>query len=267
MFLLNLQKHLIKAGAFALKNWLITRNRGFHVFEILFWPFIGLISVGLLTQFLGLEPRTTQFILIGVIALNVVQVAQLDMAYVVLYGIWNRSLRNEMVAPIGVFHLAAGSWAMGAIHALLILLLMSSFSAVAFHVRFWEIGLIPLLLLFGGLLFFAASIGMMVCGLAFRFGGRAHVGAASIVSILILLSGIYYPVEILPEPVRAISFFIPLTYFLEYFRSFYGFIPRHQAPLLIGFLLVLAYNMAGFWFLSSSVSNARAKGILTQLFE
>lgn len=265
MFLFNLQRHLIKAGAFSLKNWLITRSRGFHLFEIIFWPFIGLVSVGLLTRFLGLASGTAQFILIGVMALNVVQIGQLDMAYVVLYSIWNRSLRHEMVAPISVFHLAAGSWVMGVAHALLILVLLCLFSALAFRVQFWKAGFTPLALFFGSLMLFSASIGMTVCGFAFRFGGRAHVGAASIVSVLILLSGIYYPVDTLPEPITTLSFLIPLTYFLEYYRSFYGFIPQTQTPLLTGLLLTVVYNLAGGWFLSCSLRNARKKGILTHL--
>ncbi len=123
MFFLNLQKHLIKTSAFALKNWLITKKRVFHLFEILFWPFISLVSVGLLTRFLGVESKMVEFVLIGVIAFSVIQIGQLDIAYVILYSIWNKSLKHEMVAPINAFHLIAGSWGMGVIHSFFSLLI------------------------------------------------------------------------------------------------------------------------------------------------
>ena len=267
MSLLSLQKHLIKTSAFALKNWLITKKRIFHLFEILFWPFIGLISVGLLTRFLGLESRMVEFVLIGIIALSVVQIGQLDIAYVILYSIWNKSLKHEMVAPINGFHLIAGSWVMGSIHSLLIFLLLCLFCSFAFHLNFFSSGIVHLSLFFSGLAFFAVSVGIVVCALAFRFGGRAHVGAMSIVSILILVSGIYYPVEILPGSLQFVASLIPLTYFLRYFRSFYGFASGDSDPLLLGFLLSAAYNILSAYLLYLSIRNAKEKGIIIRLSE
>jgi ABC-2 type transport system permease protein len=267
MSFLNLQKHLIKVGAFALKNWLITKKRVFHLFEILFWPFISLISVGLLTRFLGIDSRTVEFVLIGAIAFSVIQIGQLDIAYVILYSIWNKSLKHEMVAPINAFHLIAGSWGIGVIHSFLVFLLMCFFSSLVFHLNFFDSGITRLFLFFLGLVFFAAFVGIAVCALAFRFGGRAHVGATSIVSILILLSGIYYPVEVLPEPFRFVASLIPLTYFLEYFRSFYGFTMKSTNPLFWGFLLTAIYNMISAFLLSLSIWNARQKGLLTKMSE
>jgi len=38
-----------------------------------------------------------------------------------------------------------------------------------------------------------------------------------------LVCGIYYPISILPFPLPQVAQVIPLTYFLAYFRSFYGF--------------------------------------------
>ena len=263
----NLQKHLIKTSAFALKNWLITKKRVFHLFEILFWPFISLISVGLLTRFLGLESRMVEFVLIGVIAFSVVQIGQLDMAYVILYSIWNKSLKHEMVAPVNAYHLIAGSWTMGMIHSFLIFLLLSFFSSLLFRLNFLGSGIIRVSLFFLGLTLFSAFVGILVCAIAFRFGGRAHVGATSIVSILILLSGIYYPVDVLPEPLRFIAYLIPLTYFLEYFRSFYGFTPENKSPLLIGFVLTVLYDLIAISLLQLSIRNARQKGILTKMSE
>jgi ABC-2 type transport system permease protein len=267
MFFLNLQKHLIKTSAFALKNWLITKKRVFHLFEILFWPFISLISVGLLTRFLGLDRKMIEFVLIGIIAFSVIQIVQLDIAYVILYSIWNKSLKHEMVAPINAFHLITGSWAMGVFHSFLVFLLLCIFSYIAFGLNFLDSGIVRLSLFFLGLIFFAAFIGMVVCALAFRFGGRAHVGAISIVSIVMIVCGIYYPIEILPIPLRFAASFIPLTYFLEYFRSFYGFTLESKNPLLVGFLLVAAYDIIGIYLVCVSVRSAKQTGILTKMSE
>ncbi len=264
----NLQSNLIQINAFFFKIWLITKKRVFHLFEILFWPAIGLVSVGLLTRFLHLDSNMVAFILIGVIALSIVQIGQLDISYVILYSIWNKSLKQELAAPVTVFHLIAGSWLMGIIHSLLVLFLLSAFSAYAFGFRFLQQGLLPIAWFFCGLLFTSAAVGIFVCALAFRFGGRAHVGANSIVSVMILLSGIYYPVDVLPGPLRIVSACIPVTYFLEYFRSFYGF-PTGTAnhSLLIGYALALLYVMAATATLLAAVRHSRKSGILLKMSE
>ncbi|MBW1981412.1 MAG: ABC transporter permease [Deltaproteobacteria bacterium] len=262
-----LQRDLIQINAFFFKIWLITRKRVFHIFEILFWPAIGLVSVGLLTRFLQLEPNMVAFILIGVIALSVVQVGQLDISYVILYSVWNKSLKQEMAAPTQPFHLIAGTWAMGVIHSLLIFSLLSIFSRYAFDFRFLKPGLLPLALFYLGLALTSAVVGIVVCALAFRFGGRSHVGATSIVSVLILLSGIYYPVEVLPAPLKALSALIPLTYFLEYFRSFYGFPPSSPSPLALGYVLVFGYVILASLAMHYALNHSRKTGILLKMSE
>jgi ABC-2 type transport system permease protein len=113
----------------------------------------------------------------------------------------------------------------------------------------------------------SAVLGILVCALAFRLGGRSHVAANSIVSVLILLSGIYYPVEVLPDPVRVLSSLIPLTYFLEYFRSFYGFTTTSAYPIAIGYVQVIVYLCLAALALVYSLHHSQKSGILLKMSE
>ena len=261
------QTDLIQISGFFFKIWLITKKRAYHLFEILFWPAIGLVSVGFLTRFLSLQPDMVAFILVGVIALGVVQIGQLDISYVILYSVWNKSLKQEMAAPINVFHLVAGTWVMGVVHSALVLGLLSLFSAYAFDFRFFQPGPAPLILFFFGLTLTAAVVGMLVCALAFKYGGRSHVAANSIVSVLILLSGIYYPIDVLPPSIKLCSYLIPITYFLEYFRSFYGFPMSCARPLLLGYALVIAYLALASLALALALQHAKKSGIMLKMSE
>ncbi len=263
----NWRAECIQASAFFYKIGLITRKRVFHVFEILFWPAIGLVSVGLLTRYLRLDPDQVAFILVGVIALSVIQVGQLDISYVMLYSVWNKSLKHEIASPMTPFHLVLGAWVMGVFHSALVFLLLSGFSAWAFGFRFWGPGICALFLFYTGLVLSSAVIGIVVIALAFRFGGRAHVGATSIVSVLILLSGIYYPVSILPKPLQTLSACIPVTYFLEFFRSQYGFEPSTGNLLLKGFVLVFLYLAAAVAVLILALRHAKRSGVLLKMSE
>ena len=74
-----------------------------------------------------------------------------------------------------------------------------------------------------GMFINAAIIGAVVLALVLRFGQRAEVAAWAFSYLMLLLCGLYYPVSVLPAEVQVLAQFIPLTYFLEYFRHFYGF--------------------------------------------
>src|SRR4030065_1470527 len=220
---LNLPRILIQVWAFVIKNWIITKRNIFSLFEILFWPVVGFFSVGLLTSFLGLNADRSGFILIGVISLSVTQVCQIDVAYVLLYDLWSKSMKHTFIAPVHPFQMILGSWLIGVFRSFIVFLLLSILSSFAFGFDFLRPGIGPLSLFLVGLLLISAMVGMTVCILVLLFGYKADVAAWSISSLMALICGLYSPISILPTPLPEIARAIPLTYFLEYFRTFYGF--------------------------------------------
>ncbi|MDD1751232.1 MAG: ABC transporter permease, partial [Methanothrix sp.] len=89
---MNWQGELNKYLASTYKNWIISRRNVFTVFELFFWPMISLLSIGLLTRFLKVEGSMVSFLLVGAIALTILQVAQIVVAYVLLFDMWSKSI-------------------------------------------------------------------------------------------------------------------------------------------------------------------------------
>jgi len=58
-----------------------------------------------------------------------------------------------------------------------------------------------------------------------------------IITPMVFLGGVFYPLAILPEPFRTISFFNPIVYMVDLIR--YGFIGVSHFPLYVGFSIVL----------------------------
>src|SRR4029450_1297490 len=85
----------------------------FFFFELLFWPVVGVLSIGLMTRFLGLTPEQGTFVLVGPIAPAAVNGCQLEVAYAMLLDVWSKSVKHQFMAPIGVRHLTAGAWLVG----------------------------------------------------------------------------------------------------------------------------------------------------------
>jgi ABC-2 type transport system permease protein len=261
------QNDLTKIGAFAFKNWIMTRRNVFTLFEILFWPVVGFLSVGLLAEFTQLQPEMRAFILVGVISMGTVQVCQLDVCYALLYDVWSKAVKHGFIAPVGIRHLLLGSLIMGVMRGTVVFLILMVASLFLFNFNFMVPGIAPFSLFALGLFLNGAMVGMLVSILVLLFGNRAEVAAWSLVSLMLLVCGIYYPVSILPRWVQIGSELIPLTHFLEYFRQFYGFAPTSSHVLARGYLTVLAYLCLEIFLMKVALRRAKRKGILLKLSE
>ena len=211
----------IKIFAFAYRNWIFAKRNFFAFTEIVFWPFVSLVAIGLMGNFLDLKGNVANFVLTGAITGGVLQVTQLDVSYSLLYDIWSKSLKHTFLAPVTPYHYVIGSW----------------------------------------------LIGMMVCFLVLLYGQRVEVTAWSLATLAMLVSGIYYPVSYLPKSVMYISSAIPLTFFLEYFRTGYGFTPVFSYPLAKGYALLVVYLLIFFWALRYAFERARRSGMILRLSE
>ncbi|MBW1917271.1 MAG: ABC transporter permease [Deltaproteobacteria bacterium] len=264
---MRLLTEFIKIWAFAARGGIMNRRNFFAVFEMFFWPLVAVFSVGLLTQFLQLDEATVSFVLIGALAMNTMQIVQLDISYALLYDVWSKSLKHGFIAPIRLGHIVLGSGLVGFVRGLLVFAIMGALSIWYFNMELWRPGLLPLLFFLVGLFLMAAIAGVLVIGLVLIFGHRAEITAWAITYLLMILCGLYYPVSLLPTGVRGLAELIPLTYFLEYFRSFYGFPASVAHPLEWGLLLGLVYLVVSYGLMLLSLKASLRQGTLVKLSE
>ena len=257
----------VRLWAFAVRNVTMARRNVFFVFELAFWPAVAILSHGLLTRFLALSPGMTAFILVGTVALSTVQVCQLDVAYAVLFDIWSKSMKHQFLAPVGIRHLALGSWVVGVGRGLLVFGLMAALGRWAFGFDFMGAGPGSLAVFLAGCFLCALVIGVLVCTLVLVFGTRAETSAWALVNLFVMLSGIYYPVSVLPAWAQTVAAAVPLTYFLDAFRAGYGFPPHFLHPVATGFGLAVAYAVIAHWALALAIRRARRTGLLLKLSE
>jgi ABC-2 type transport system permease protein len=262
---MRLRTNLNKIWAFSTRSTLVNRRNVFAIFEMVFWPLIGVFSVGLLTRFLSLEGETVAFILIGAVTMNTVQIAQLDLSYALLYSVWSKSLKHEFIAPVRLSHILVGSGLIGLVRGTMVFALMGGLSVYFFDMDLGRPGLMGLTLFLLGLFLNAAIIGALVLALVLRFGQRAEVAAWAFSYLMLLLCGLYYPVSVLPQGVQFLAQLIPLTYFLDYFRHFYGFPLVSGHPLLYGFSQTVVYLFISYGLVSLTLKSAYRRGTLLRL--
>jgi ABC-2 type transport system permease protein len=239
----------------------------FFFFELLFWPIVGVLSIGLMSRFLELTPAQASFVLIGTIALSIVNVCQLEVAYAVLLDVWSKSLKHQFLAPIGIRHLTLGSWVIGMIRGLLVFGLLAVLGRWAFGFNVGQPGWIALATFLLGCFLTAWVVGVAVCALITLFGNRAEAFAWASVNMVLVLAGIYYPISVLPDVIAAIAKAIPLTYFLDAYRAYYGFESEFAAPIATGFALSALYAALAHWAFLAAIQRARRTGLLLKMSE
>lgn len=256
---------LVAIWAFALRSVLMASRNIFFFFELLFWPVVGVLSIGLLTRFLHLGAPETSFVLIGTIALSTIQVCQLEVSYAVLYDVWSKSMKHQFLAPIGVRHLTTGSWAVGVVRGLLVFALLAVLARWSFGFDVLAAGAGNLAVFLVGCFLMAWVIGVVVCTLVMQFGTRAEASAWASVNLVLVLAGIYYPISILPGPAAALAAWVPLTYFLDAYRSHYGFPADFAHPIAVGLTLSAVYLALSHWSLVAAIGRARRTGQLLKM--
>ncbi|MDD1753701.1 MAG: ABC transporter permease [Methanotrichaceae archaeon] len=264
MFSLSWQGEMNKYLAAAYKNWIISKRNVFTLFELFFWPLISLLSIGLMTIFLRLGEEKVSFLLVGAIALTVLQVAQIDVAYVLLFDMWSKSIKNTFIAPVHSYHLIFGALVFGICRGTVVFTILIALSYLLFGFNFLLGGIAPVLIFLGGVFAMAGVIGIIVCISILTFGQKADVAAWSLSGIIMLVSGIYYPIEVLPAPLEYLARIIPLTYFLEFYRSIFIPVPHHLA---IGATLAVFYLVLGLVLFDASIERARTTGMMLRLSE
>lgn len=115
------------------------------------------------------------------------------------------------------------------------------------------------------LLLFGWGMGMLVLSLIFRFSTQVQSLSWSIVFLVQPLSGVFYPISVLPAPLRTIGQILPTSYIFssvnEYVNS--GKVIWHDIG--IGLVLSCVYFLLGFLVLQRSFRQAKSNGALARL--
>jgi ABC-2 type transport system permease protein len=82
--------------------------------------------------------------------------------------------------------------------------------------------LVPLVLCIINLIMFGFAAGIVLTGLIFRYGTKIQAFAWGMIPALEPLTAAFFPVQVLPEPLRSIAYFFPATYVFEMARYAYN---------------------------------------------
>ncbi len=234
--------------------------------EVFFWPVMDLVVWGFLMTYLRrhMLPQAIVWLLGAMIFWDVLYRAQQAITLSMSEDIWAKNLINLFIAPISVFELLLATCFMGVIKATITILVLGTLASVLYAFDITTIGyaLLPFMLV---LLLFGWALGTFTMGLILRFGKAAEALVWGIPFLVQPLSAVFYPVDVLPQPLRAAAHWLPSTYVFEGMRAVIAGAPFDIQNLGIAFALNMLYLALGSMFFAYMLRVVRERGHISRL--
>jgi ABC-2 type transport system permease protein len=241
-----------------------------RLLSMAYYPTVTMIMWGFVTVYLR---PTNNFLadapglFIGAVLLwDILFRGQLGVSLTFFEEMYSRNLGNLFVSPLRAWELIVGQLAMSMLRTLIGVGAACLFAWLLFHYSIFSLGF-PLLAFFVNLIVCGWAIGLAVSGLVLRWGLGAEELAWAAVFLLAPVSGIYYPIDVLPGWLQVVAHSIPTSYVFEGMR---GVLLQHvfRTDLFVAALAINAVYIAiGVALYLLAIGYARKHGMLLQMGE
>jgi len=257
--------HHVKAVL--VRQLFLLRKNFTRFINIFLWLSLDVIVWGFTTKYLSSVGESSfSFIPVflgAIILFGFLVRAQQGITLPFFEDVWSRNFLNLFASPLKIneyiLGLVSTSILTGAASIAVVVILASA----AFHFSLFSLGL-PLLLFLLIIFIFGLSLGIATISLVLRVGPSAEWFSWIIPFILNPLSGVLYPISVLPGGVQVISKLIPTSYVFEGLRE----IVLHQTfsakPLLIGLALAIFYLCLAYTIFVHTFKIVRRNGLLAR---
>ena len=178
---------------------------------------------------------------------------------------WEGTIEYTLMAPVRRLTHMAGQTLFAVVYSLLFTGVILLITVVLFEIDMSRANLLAgtAMLIAGSLSFI--GVGIMGSILPMLFPERGSQMTHVIIALLLLVSGVYYPIEVLPDVLQKLSVFSPATYVLEGARqallddaSLPSLWPNIWPTLLMGFIAI----PLGLWVFNQAERYAKRTGKL-----
>ncbi|MHB1953803.1 MAG: ABC transporter permease [Sulfobacillus sp.] len=208
-------------GSIVRRNFhLIRRYLGWEV-VFLFYNIINTLTIGLIGLSLPAAQRahTVVYLAIGALLWNFLSILFQEIANAVSWERWEGTIEYSFMAPIHRLTYLFGVCTYAVLYGLLRTAVVLLAIMVFFHVSIAHADWWGALVVLGGSVLPFIGLGLMGAVLPLLSTERGAQATQIIQGVLLLVSGVYYPVSVLPVWLRWFSWASPATYTLEASRG------------------------------------------------
>jgi len=198
-----------------LKSWPRLLSMAYYpTVTMILWAFVT-IYLRPTSNFLADAPG----LFIGAVLLwDILFRGQLGVSLTFFEEMYSRNLGNLFVSPLRAWELIAGQLLLSLLRTLIGVGAACVFAWLLFQYSIFSLGL-PLIAFFVNLIVCGWAIGLAVSGMVLRWGLGAEELAWAAVFLLAPVSGVYYPIAVLPGWLQVIAHLIPTSYVFDGMRA------------------------------------------------
>ncbi len=254
-FIRNLWSDISRSGAFVFRDYHLTRRYLSWMLAYAFYSFVNSVAVVLIGVAAG-DGQQTRNLLLGALMWSYLGALFHEIANSITYERWEGTIEYTFMAPVSRLSHLMGVSAFASLVALIrvvvVFLAMQLFVDVSFEgANLWGVLVV---LLFSGLSF--TGLGIITAVMPLLSPEKGGQATEIVGGILLLISGVYYPVSVLPAWLQPFAWTCPATYALNASRALIGISPEGKS---VGQVL----NGASIYSVSGDIFILVAFGILS----
>ena len=259
-----------RISAMVLRYFYLMRRSWPRQLELIYWPTVQVILWGLITKYLLTNSewimQAAGVLISAVLLWEVLFRGQLGVSLTFFEEIYSRNLGHLFVSPLRPYELVCSLLLISFLRTLIGVGGAALIAIPLYNYSIFTMGF-PLILFFFSLLMMAWAIGLLVASLVLRYG----LGAESMAWVAIFavqpLSGVYYPIDVLPLWAQPMAAVLPSSHVFEGMRAVL-FDNEFRPDLLINALLLNVVWLGGGTAVFLNVFRlARKRGYLLQMGE
>jgi len=259
-----------RVGAMVLRYVYLLRSSWPRTFELLYWPSLQMVLWGFMNQFLATNSswvaRAGGVLLYSVLLWDVLFRSQLGFSMSFLEEMWSRNLGHLFVSPLRPYEWVLSLIAMSFIRVTIGIVPAVLLAIPLYHYSIFTLGF-PLIAFFSLLMVTGWAIGLVITALILRNGLGAESLAWVAIFVLAPITGVYYPIAVLPVWLQHVAWLLPSAYVFEGMRTVMFEHVFRVDYFLMGIALDVVYLAAGGLVLLWSFRHARRTGALLQMGE
>lgn len=256
--------------AMVLRYLYLVRRSWPRILELIYWPSVQLVLWGFISQFLVTNStwvaQASGVLMAAVLLWDVLFRAHLGVSLAFFEEVYSRNLGHLFVSPLRVSELVGALLTISLLRTLIGIGGAALLAIPLFDFSIFGLGL-PLLGFFANLLVMGWSVGLLVSGLVLRYGLGAESLAWVSIFALAPISGIYYPVAVLPEWLQAVAWLLPSSHVFEGMRALMFEQTVRLDLMLQSAGLNVVFLAAGAAAFTVAFNSARQRGLLLRVGE
>ena len=254
-----------RIGAVVFRH-LMTLKRLSWVMEVGYWPVLNIIIFGSLGKAATMmttnstDNIVSQVLITNTVLWFIVLRAAITIGFMLLNELFDVNLITLFATPLRKIEWIISCIIVGSIAALFTLALGMVMAFLIFNCNVFALG-IPFFAIVSSLLLSGWSLGLFLMGILLFTGKKGLELAFMICWSLVPFSCVYYPIEVLPQFLQKIVWFIPMTQVFTATRAILTTGSNYWFPIIVSFVLNIIYLALAAIFFAIVFERSKKRGL------